>query len=44
MASVAHNISGGKPNADFGSQIYGTDYSSYLKDDGSFDTYNVMII
>lgn len=41
MASVAHNISGGKPNADFGSQIYATDYTSYLKDDGSLDTYNV---
>lgn len=33
--------SGGKPNADFGSQIYGTDYGSYLKADGSLDTYNV---
>lgn len=29
MASIAHNVSGGKPNADFGSQIYATDRTKY---------------
>lgn len=29
MASISHNVSGGSPNADFGSQIYATDKSKY---------------